>query len=390
MTHQQQIIESLQKLKIYIEKEGFKGYDPYDTLNSFLPFDKLGKWPPVLAIQFQKRNPLNIRPLIGIKKDYNPKAMGLLLHAYSQLYQVEQNTVHLENAKFLFDWLCDNSSPGYSGLCWGYNFDWASPVKLLKAYTPSIVVSGFIAKGIHNYYLQTGDKKAPEVMDSICHFLLNDLEQTETADGICFSYTPVMKDCCYNASLLGAELLARTYAINGNTKYKDLALNALDFVIQRQHDDGRWNYSLDLSSGKERTQIDFHQGFVLDSIAAILEYTGSREVKYQQALEKGLQFYLNEQFFPDGRSKWRLPRIWPVDIHNQAQGIITFSLASDIDARYLDFSCSIAQWTIRNMQHHSGYFYYRKYKFYNNRIPFMRWSQAWMLLALAILLSKLK
>ena len=390
MTHQQQIIESLQKLKIYIEKEGFKGYDPYDTLNSFLPFEKLGKWPPVLAIQFQKRNPLNIRPLLGIKKDYNPKAMGLLLHAYSQLYQVEQNTVHLENAKFLFDWLCDNSSPGYSGLCWGYNFDWASPAKLLKAYTPSIVVSGFIAKGIHNYYLQTGDKKAPEVMYSICHFLLNDLEQTETADGICFSYTPVMKDCCYNASLLGAELLARTYAINGNTKYKDLALNALDFVIQRQHDDGRWNYSLDLSSGKERTQIDFHQGFVLDSIAAILEYTGSREVKYQQALEKGLQFYMNEQFFPDGRSKWRLPRIWPVDIHNQAQGIITFSLASDIDARYLDFACSLAQWTIRNMQHHSGYFYYRKYKFYNNRIPFMRWSQAWMLLALAILLSKLK
>ena len=45
---------SLNRLKDYIEKEGFKGYDPYDTLNSFIPFSKMGKWIPALAIQFQK------------------------------------------------------------------------------------------------------------------------------------------------------------------------------------------------------------------------------------------------------------------------------------------------------------------------------------------------
>ena len=65
------------QLQTYIESQAFKGYDPYDTLNSPLPFHCLGKWGPVLAIQFQKRNPFNIRKLLGIKKEYNPKAIGL-------------------------------------------------------------------------------------------------------------------------------------------------------------------------------------------------------------------------------------------------------------------------------------------------------------------------
>ena len=63
---------SYNNLKHYIESENFKGYDPYDTLNSPIPFHWLGKWGPVLAIQFQKRNPFNIRKLLGIKKAHNP------------------------------------------------------------------------------------------------------------------------------------------------------------------------------------------------------------------------------------------------------------------------------------------------------------------------------
>ena len=48
---------SLEKLRHYIEQENFKGYDPYDTLNSAFKFRYLGKFAAVLALQFQKRNP---------------------------------------------------------------------------------------------------------------------------------------------------------------------------------------------------------------------------------------------------------------------------------------------------------------------------------------------
>lgn len=60
-------IGAIKKLVNYIEKQNFKGYDPYDTLNSWFPFQRLGKWLAVLAIQFQKRNPINIRLLLGVK-----------------------------------------------------------------------------------------------------------------------------------------------------------------------------------------------------------------------------------------------------------------------------------------------------------------------------------
>ena len=37
------IEDSLEKLREYIEKENFKGFDPYDGLNSRIPFEKFGK-----------------------------------------------------------------------------------------------------------------------------------------------------------------------------------------------------------------------------------------------------------------------------------------------------------------------------------------------------------
>ena len=84
--------ESLKKLINYIEGEDFRGYDPYDALNSpflkFLSFNS--KYPGIIFTQTIKRSPLNPRPLLGIKKELNPKALGLFLWGYSKLYAVEK------------------------------------------------------------------------------------------------------------------------------------------------------------------------------------------------------------------------------------------------------------------------------------------------------------
>ena len=125
---------ALNNLQQYIETEEFKGYDPYDGLNSVIPFEKLGKWPAILFMQVMKRLPVNIRPILGIRKGYNPKAIGLLLHAYSLLYSLKSDKKILENMTFLFNWLNTNYSKGYSGKAWGYNFDWAGSSKIVKAF----------------------------------------------------------------------------------------------------------------------------------------------------------------------------------------------------------------------------------------------------------------
>ena len=92
-----QILHSFNKLKAYCEKEEFRGYDPYDSLNStFLQSISLVSKKPLFRLvwtQFFKRFPINFRKLAGINKDYNPKALGLFLSGYCNLYKVKLQTV---------------------------------------------------------------------------------------------------------------------------------------------------------------------------------------------------------------------------------------------------------------------------------------------------------
>ncbi len=67
----------------------------------------------------------------------------------------------------------------------------------------------------------------------------------------------------------------------------------------------------------------------------------------------------------EGLSKWRYPKEFSIEIHNQSQGIITFSKMSKFIDGCLDFATVIAKWTIKNMQYKEGYFYYPKISFNN-------------------------
>lgn len=386
-TDKEEVEEALWKLQAFIEKEDYKGYDPYDTLNSPIKFKYFGKLVPVLAIQFQKRNPVNIRPLLGIKKGYNPKALGLLLYAYVLLQKKYPARSYSTQINFLFNHLKTNYSKGFSGYCWGYNFDWASSGKYIPAHSPNIVVTAFVAKGIFKYYEHTHDPKALKILHSIADFILKDLPQLETPEGTCISYTTLGMDCCYNASLLAASTLAKLYRISKTEPYKELAKKAVDYVVSKQHADGHWNYSIDPDTGIERRQIDFHQGYVIDCIFDVMQCTGINDLHYHNAIAKGTAYYRREQFFDTGRSLWRLPKEYPVEIHNQSQGIITFCRMAHVDPAYANFAKTIARWTTEHMQDKRGYFYYRKLRLFTHKTPYMRWSQAWMFVALAELLN---
>lgn len=84
-------------------------------------------------------------------------------------------------------------------------------------------------------------------------------------------------------------------------------------------------------------QIDFHQGFVLNSIFSVYKYADNK-AEYLESIKKGMSFYKEKQFREDGTSLFRYPHKHPIDIHNQAQGIISFSLLNEIDEEYLPFA----------------------------------------------------
>ena len=103
-----------------------------------MPLKKLGTIASVMLIQFHKRNPVNLRPILGIRKDYNPKGLGLLLKAYTRLYRIYNEEKYINVCEFLSEKIIGLMSKGYYGSCWGYNFDWATPASLLKKFEPYI------------------------------------------------------------------------------------------------------------------------------------------------------------------------------------------------------------------------------------------------------------
>jgi len=384
------IQNSLDLLRNYIESENFKGYDPYDTLNSRFPFSKFGKTISIIALQVQKRNPFNLRPILSIKKETNNMGLGLMLKTYCRLQKHSPDKNYTPQIENLFKLLKENNSKKYSNTCWGYNFDWPTSKKMIAKHTPNAVVTSFACSGIFEYFLLTGNKEAENIIKSVSDFILQQLIVAEFAQGICFSYTPLEADCCYNASLLSALSLAQCYSITKDISLLDKINKAVGFVLSKQHDDGHWNYSIDKATGEERKQIDFHQGFILDCLFDIQKLTEQKDPKVEQAIQKGAEFYFKKQFKANGQSLWRLPEEFPVDIHNQSQGIITFLKLGYSNPGHLTFAKTIAEWTIKNMQSQKGFFYYRNYPFYKIKIPYMRWSQANMFYALSELMIKNK
>ena len=74
------INKGLKKLQKYCEKENFKGWDPYDGLNSkFFQATPLKDWDfaRLLWIQAFKRSPINLRKLFNVPNQYNAKGIDL-------------------------------------------------------------------------------------------------------------------------------------------------------------------------------------------------------------------------------------------------------------------------------------------------------------------------
>lgn len=377
-------MKAIDRLTQYIEGKKFSGYDPYDFLNSKVPWRVLGRTVQAVVVQAGKLMPFNVRPILGIKKEENPKGIGLMLNAYSVQYNKTKSDYYLKQANYLFSRLLALRSKG-KFFCWGYNFVWANPSSVHPKFMPSSVVTSFVVQGIYKYYLVTGDEMAKKVIISASRYILEKIICSEIDGYCCFSYTEEKADFCYNASVLATEVLAIAYSLTNDESLISKVKSAVSFVLSKQHEDGHWNYSLNVATGQESEQVDFHQGFILNSLHHIKTLIQWQDDRIDNAIAKGLKYYKECQFFSDGRSLWRVPKEFPVDIHNQAVGIITFSEFSSYSPDYKAFAIKIADWTIENMQNDRGFFYYRKFKTYTIKIPYVRWSNAWMLLALSTL-----
>lgn len=372
------------RLLAYGDRTAWAGYDPYDALRSpFVRALTLGtKWGRIAWIQLLKRSPINLRPLLLVSKGLNPKGLGLVARALVHEGAARGIDRRPEVAELLgrLDRL---RSPGATGSGWGYNFDWQSRAFFVPKDTPSIVCTTFVANAYLDAYRAWGEEAWLARAREACDFILTDLDRTPgPGDSFCFSYTPVDRTCVHNASMLGAELLARVARETGETALRDAALAATRFTLAGQAEDGSWPYG----SLAFQSWIDnFHTGFVLVSLDAVVR--ASDKAEWIEPLRRGYAFFKDRFFLADGTPKYYHDRLYPIDIHSAAQALVTFSALARLDPDALAMGRLVFGWALDTMQRGDGAFAFQKHQRFTNRTSYIRWSQAWMLYGMARLLA---
>ena len=397
-----EIIDSFKKLKSYCEAEHYKGWDPYDGLNSkvfqALPYFKNSAFWRLCVIQGFKRCPINLRRLLLVPKDYNAKGIGLFLQGYCNLvkaiWEKPELTAEIGSENELkgrVDQLAEllislQSKGDFHGACWGYNFGWqAKFLFFFPAFTPTVVATNFCATALMEAYEVTGNKKYLDIALSSAEFVRQDLHRTEHEGGFLFSYSKFPNNReVLNASLLGSRLLSFAYKYTGNKEYKELAEKSVCACCRLQEEDGSWIYGL--SPGQSWVD-SFHTGYNVDGIIGYEEMTG--DTKFHNYIEKGFKYYVETFYEKDGTPKYFNNQMYPIDIHCPGQLLVTLTRLHRYDEN-ADLAGKVLNWTIRNMQAPQGYFYYQLKKGMSSKISYMRWSNAFMFCAMSYILSKIQ
>lgn len=364
-----------EQLLAWCRARDFAGHDPFDALNS-----RIFQATPLansrnarfIWTQLVKRSPIDFRGVARVPPQHNAK--GIALFALALL---ERDSA---DARSLLSVLLDLKIDGYSGAAWGYNFDWQSRNFFAPRGTPTIVPTAFAARA----FIEAADKFSNDeylqTARSVCDFIIRDLPQS---GDICFSYTPNSHTQIFNASLLAAEVLASVGRRTGENELCEVAVRAARFVVNHQRSDGSWSY------GTEPTQswIDnFHTAYILFSLQRIIDACPDA-AEFQPSLRRGYDYWKQHFFLAEGWPKYYHDDPYPADAHAAASAIVTLVECRELDETALKLAQDVARWTIQNLRDERGFFYYQRRRFYTIRKPYMRWTQAWMLYALARLLE---
>jgi hypothetical protein len=377
--------ETALRLLAYCQARDWSGHDPYDALNSTL-FNRSplrhSKVARLILTQALKRSPLNLRTVLQVPLTKNPKAIGLFITAAINLARLELLPDD-EIIPKLVDDLVALRSGEISYACWGYSFPWQTRGKLVPRGAPNLVCTIFAANALLDAHEYLARDSYLQLAVSAGNYLVEQLYFTDAGSVASFRYPlPDVKARVHNANFLAAALLARLYSLTGDDRFLDTALFAARYSAGRQKSDGSWYYG----EASSQAWIDnFHTGFNLCALRDLQRYLQISE--FDRCLTTGFEFYRQHFIREDGAVRYFHDRTYPIDIHCVAQTIVTLLEFEDSfggETRLVD---AIYAWTMRNMWNPAGFFYYRVLRTMTIRTVYMRWSEAWMFLALSVILK---
>ncbi len=376
-----------QKLLAYCRANDWAGYDPYDALNSalFMALPLLhSRLPRLVLTQALKRSPINLRGLLQIPKTQNPKGIALFLSALLKAPQLGTCDAG-DMAGSLAERLVALRSADSPYWCWGYSFPWQTRTIIVPRGAPNLVCTTFAANALLDLYEMRQDGRHLSMAVSAAEYILNELYWDDGSSAAGFSYPlSSLRSRTHNANFLAGALLCRVYKHTGEEKFLAPALRVVRYSAAQQQADGSWYYG---EAATQRWIDNFHTGYNLCALQSIAR--DFKTTEFDDGIRHGFEFYRAHFFREDGAVRYFHNRTHPIDVHCVAQSIITLLAFRDLDPSNIALAHSVFRWAMNHMWDERGFFYYRVLRFCTIRTSYMRWSQAWMLLAIATLLCEL-
>ncbi|WP_417813992.1 hypothetical protein [Thalassospira alkalitolerans] len=335
-------------------KADVAGADPFDGLESRL-FRKSGlmgfRFARLVWVQAIKRGPGWLRSLAMIPPLRNGKTLALLQGAAGGvgLCDFRADLVALQN---------DDGG-------WGYPFAWQARAFYAKRGQSNAIVTSFVVDAL----MAAGMADDDPVMGRAAVFL-----SRLWRDGF-FAYLDHSDAEVHNVSLWAAWALHRIDPANR------LIGSAVNRVLAAQNPDGSWAYG---TRSHHRFIDGFHTGYVLDLLDRFRGAGEGGMAGLDKAIGRGYGFYRAKCFDGDGNPRSFAGRDGYVDCHAVAQSIASLCRFGEVAE-----ANRIADWAIETLfDANRGVFYAGLGRFGPDRRVYMRWTQAWMVWALSIVIEK--
>ena len=378
------ILHSLDRVARWVERQDYRGYEPFDGLSSWARALTGGSvFAQRILQQVVRQCPWNVRPVLGVRRQESTKGRGYMARGYLARHRATGEQGYLDKAVRCLEWLDRHTVARFPHHSWSNHYDFVGRGGSYTRDDPIMVWTSLIGHAYVEAFELTGRDAYLGVADSACRWVL-DVPRERTARGDCLSYLADRQLSVHNANLLGASLLARVAGYTGDQECRRVARAAMEYSGSRQRPDGSWWYG---EEPKFHWIDNFHTGYNLDSLWYYIDATGDED--FLPHLNRGLSFFKRQFIERSGRPRYYHARTYPVDIQCAAQTIDTLTLLGDLDPECVDLATKVAAWTIRHMQDARGFFHYRQYPLLTARTPMLHWGQATMFKALAHLARRL-
>ena len=307
---------------------------------------------------------------------------------FAFLFEATRNQDDWNRAIHFLEELKKARCSGFQEYCWGYPFDWVTRNGTIKEQTPLITSTPYVYEAFLQLFQIEPRNEWQNILESVIRHVCTDIKDFPTSEkSSSCSYSPFDKGGVINAAAYRAGMLASAAKVFGRDDCWKIAERNLNFVLDNQNADGSWFYAVD---GVRDFVDHFHTCFVMKALAKLHALTGHKACL--AALARGVDYYLNHLFGPDGLPKpfAKAPRltVYKCELYDCAESINLCLLLRDRFAILNEKLETVLSAIVNDWVKPDGSFRSRRLILGWDNVPMHRWAQSQMFRSLAFYLRE--